>query len=161
MLHSLDTLARDDGLIVGRAEVITSFVKRHDPELYCEKNGDGKLCVYRKGFKVESYDVHGTLVHFVRPAPYMVLSLTTDWGVNSEPCDRGLLPILHRLNEIDLWNRDLVKEISETYDRDAKSRERAVDNQIESYLIDHRREFASVTNDILTHSVDKTENRRN
>lgn len=138
---------------MGRAEEITGFVKRFDPELYCGRNEDGKLCVYRNGSRIESYDVGETVISFVRPAPYMVLSLTTDWGVNSPPCDRGLEPIYQRLQEIDLWNRDLVREMSEKYDKDKASRNRAVDNHIESYLTDHRRDFARATNDINTSTL--------
>jgi hypothetical protein len=140
---------------VGRAEDVTRFIKRYDPKLYCEKSREGKLCVFRKGQTIESYDVDGTIIDFVRPAPYLVFALTNDWTVNGEPCDRGLDPIYFRLQEIDVWNRDLAKESLQSIVKGKESRARAVENHIESYLLENRREFARLTNDINTSTLDK------
>lgn len=140
---------------MGRAEVITSYIKRFDPLLFCEKSGDGKLCVYRKDQRIESYDVDGTRIHFVRPAPYLVLALTSTWNLNGEPREWGIEPIMRRLKMSDTWSRDLAKESIESIERDNESKDRAIDNHIESYLKDIRKEFAGVTNDINTANVRK------
>lgn len=135
---------------MGRAKRVTSYIKTHDPELYCERR-DGKLCVLRKGQRIESYDVDGVSIGFVRPAPSTVFWLTDNWCEDGMSVEWGLLPIANRLKKIDLWNnRDVAREIINGHEQKAKSRERDLDNYLESYLKDHRREFARATNDINT-----------
>lgn len=140
---------------MGRAKVVTSYIKRFDPLLFCEKSGDGKLCVYRKGQRIESYDVDGVVIGFVRPAPYLVLSLTDTWNLNGKPREWGIEPIMNRLRMSDTWSRDVAKESIESIEKFDESKERAIDNHIESYLKDVRREFAGVTNDINTANLNK------
>lgn len=142
-----------------RARVVTEFLRKYDFDLYCEKSREGKLCVYRKGRSIEAYDLDGQVLLNVRSTPYLVFALTTDWSVYGDPCDWGLDPIYFRLQEIDLWKRDLAKESLQSIEKGKKSRDRAIDNHIESYLSDNRREFASLTNDINTSTLNK--NRKN
>lgn len=144
---------------MGRRQDITSFVKRFDPLLFCESK-EGKLCLFRKGTRVETYDVNGTAIDFLRPAPHFVFALTHDWNLSGDPCDRGLEQIRARLVEIDLWNRDLVAEIEKREEEREKAHNRELDNHIESYLLDHRREFAKATNDVNTASMSKADKRK-
>ncbi len=130
-------------------KVVSSFLKRFDPLLFVEQR-EGKLCVFRKGQRIESYDVDGNLIHFVRPDPYLVFALTEDWTSYSAPRDWGLEPIFKKLRECDIWARDIAKEAIESMEKSQKSRDRARDNHIESFLKDNRREFAKITNDIRT-----------
>lgn len=145
---------------MGRVDVVSNFVKRFDSKLYCEKNEEGKPCIYRKSHRVETYDVDGVTIDFIRPSPHFVFSLTDTWNLNGEVVDRGLEQIRDRLISIDLWNRDLAKEIEERDEKNRESRERSLDNHIESYLLDHRKEFARASNDVLTHSMSKTDRRK-
>lgn len=138
-----------------RADVITREIKKYDYLLYCEKNRDGKLCVYRKGRRIESYDLNGTTLHAVLDDPYFVIALTDTWNLNGEPRDWGIIPILGRLQMIDCWNRDLAKESVESIEKHDESKDRAIDNHIESFLKDKRREFAAITNDINTSTLNK------
>jgi len=140
---------------VGRAEVITSYIRRFDSLLFCEKSGDGKLCIYRKGQRIESYDVDGVVIHFVRPAPYLVLALTDTWNLHGKSRDWGIEPILRRLRECDLWSRDLAKESIESIEAHNASKDREVDNHIESYLKDIRKPFARATDDLVVGSLIK------
>lgn len=140
---------------MGRAEQVTEYIRKYDDKLFCAKNAEGKLCVYRKDQVVDWYEYEERALGFVRPAPYLVFALTDDWTVCGRPVDRGLLPIYLRLRQIDLWNRDLVKDSIDSIERDKASRDRAVDNHIESFLKDNRREFARRTNDINTSILDK------
>lgn len=140
---------------MGRAKEVTKFIQRFDRELFCEMGREGKLCVFRKGQSVESYDVDGQVIHFIRPTPYLVFALTDDWTIHGEPREWGLMPILTRLQEIDLWNRDLAKESLESIEKGKNSRERALDNHLESFLKENRREFARLTNDINTSTLTK------
>lgn len=140
---------------MGRAQVITEHIRRFDPLLFCEKQRDGKLCVYRKDQRIESYDVDGNVIHFVRPAPYLVFALTDTWNLSGAPRDWGIEPILHKLKGCDLWARDIAKESMESVVKDKESKDRAVDNHIESFLKENRREFARRTNDIVTGTLNK------
>lgn len=140
---------------MGRADRVNAFVKRYDPELFCEDR-DGKLCVLRKSQRIESYEFDEKIYSFVRPAPYLIFALTSDWTLYSESKDWGLEVIRERLQKIDSWNRDVAREILEAKEKKDKSLDRDLDNHLESYLKDHRREFARTTNDVLTHSLDKT-----
>jgi hypothetical protein len=140
-------------IFVGRAERITSYIKRHDPLLFCEKSKDGKLCIYRKSQRIESYDIDGTIVHFVLPAPYLVLALTDTWNLSGVSKDWGIEPIMNRLRMSDLWTRDVAKESMESVEKANASKDRAIENHIESYLKDIRKDFAHVTNDIVTGSL--------
>ena len=121
---------------------------------------EGKLCIFRKGSRIESYDVDGVTIDFVRPAPHFVFALTDDWSTNGIPVDHGLEPILDRLKTIDLHKRDLVAEIQRNQEERDASNERALSNHVESYLLDKRKEFARATNDVLTHSMTKTDKRK-
>src|SRR4029077_5261698 len=71
-VRCLKTTFRLKELIVGRVDVISKFVKRFDSKLYCEMHEEGKLCVFRKSQRVESYDVDGLMIDFIRPAPHFV-----------------------------------------------------------------------------------------
>lgn len=145
---------------MGRAEDITKAIKSHDRELYCEKNREGKLCVYRKGSRIESYDVNGQVIDFVRPAPSFVFALTENWKTNSEPVEWGLVPIVERLKAIDLWNRDLAGECIKATERDIESRDRARKNSTESFLYEFRRQFARATNEVNTANLAKIDRRK-
>ncbi len=144
---------------MGRADVITDLVKRYDPLLYCESR-DGKLCIYRKSQRIESYDVNGVRIGFVRPAPFIVFALTDSWSLAGEPRDWGLLPIRERLTMIDSWHRDVAKELLDKQEARAKSKDRDLDNHIESYLKDVRKDFARATNDVNTSTLSKTAGRK-
>lgn len=137
---------------MGRANAVTKFLKRFDPMLFCERR-EGKLCVLRKDQRIESYVVDGNLIHFVRPAPYLILALTNDWNLNGEPCDWGLEPILARIQACDLWKRDIASESLKSIEGSRASRDRAADNHIEGFLKENRREFARLTNDINTSTL--------
>jgi hypothetical protein len=149
-LHS--TISFGDLILVGRAEVVTSYIRRFDPLLSCERSGDGKLCIYRKDQRIESYDVDGVVIHFVRPAPYLVFALTDNWNIHGNRVDWGIEPIMKRLKECDLWSRDLAKESMESIEKAKASDDRAAENHIESYLKDIRKSFARATDDIVVGS---------
>lgn len=145
---------------MGRAETITRAIKRHDRELYCEKNREGKLCVYRKGSRVEPYDVNGHLINFVRPAPYFVFALTENWKTNGVPVEWGIVPILERLKAIDLWNRDLAEECIRSTEKTTQAIERDRKNSTESFLKEFRTQFARATNGVNTANLDKIDRRK-
>lgn len=151
------------GIIVGRAEAITERLRGYDPMLYCEKSREGKLCVYRKGQRIESYfiDEVGAVVQFVRPAPFFIFAITDDWSLQGLSVDWGIEPIMQRLKRIDSWNRDIAEEAI----RQAEEKEEAItidrQNKTESFLKDFRRQFAKATNDINTSTLERKDSRKN
>ena len=62
---------------------------------------------------------------------------------------------MNRLRMSDTWSRDVARESIQSIEKFDESKERAIDNHIESFLKDSRREFASITNDINTANLDK------
>lgn len=152
---------------MGREDVITKAIKLHDRELYCERSGEGKLCVYRKGQRVESFrlDDDGTgadesVLHFLRPTPHFVFALTENWRMASEPRDWGLEPILARIKAHDLWNRDVAGDAIEQELKESASLERERQNTIESFLLDYRRQFAKAFDGVNTSTLAKKDSRR-
>lgn len=144
---------------MGRAERITSVIRKHDPMLYCESR-DGKLCVFRKSQRIESYEINGVTIQFVRPAPFFIFALTTDWRMDSPPADWGLVPLVNRLKEIDLWNRDLAEEIIRQEEDRAAVAKKDFRNESEAFLKDYRSEFADTFNDVRVSNMDKKDKRR-
>lgn len=147
---------------MGRAERITKTIKHHDALLYCERSKEGKLCVYRKSNRVESFrlDDEKSVLHFVRPAPHFVFALTHDWKLSGQEVDWGLEPIMARLKAIDLWNRDLAGECIRGEEKRLESLARDRQNNVESFLLDFRRQFQKTFNDVNTSTMEKKDSRR-
>ncbi len=142
-----------------RSKRISSVIKTHDRELYCEMR-EGKLCIMRKSARIEAYDVNGTTIHFVRSAPFFIFALTEDWRFDSEPRDWGLEPILHKIRSHDLWSRDLAGECLKQTEKMTEVRARERSNNNEAFLKDYRRQFAKTFDDVNTGSMDKTKDKR-
>lgn len=141
---------------MGRAERITAQVKLRDRELYCERDKEGKLCVYRKSLRWEIYRLkNGIALQFARPAPHFIFALTHNWAMNGRPVDWGIEPILARLKAIDLWNRDLASDIIAEEEKTLESAARARTNSTESFLLDFRKQFARTFNDVNTSTLAK------
>jgi hypothetical protein len=145
---------------VGRAEQITRELKLHDRELYCEMHKVGKLCVYRKSVRWEDYDLDGVFMRFARPAPHFIMALTHNWQLAGDAVDWGLLPIIARLNAMDLHNRDLAEELIKDEEKRAEQRRRDFHSKNEDFAKEIRRPFAKAFNDINTANMAKTDNRK-
>lgn len=142
---------------MGRAEAITREISKYDTKLYCDKNVEGTLCVYRKSQRVEAYILDdGSSFSYVRPAPFLIFALTDNWKVTGLPCDWGVEPILQRLRDNDLHKRDLASEIEKNEERIKKENDRDLDNYTEAFLKENRREFAKAANDIRVANMDKS-----
>jgi hypothetical protein len=145
---------------MGRIERINEVIQGHDYKLYCERHVTGVLCVYRKGDRVESYEIDGDVIHFIRPCPHFVFALTHDWSLNGRPVEWGTLPIAKRLHDIDLWKRDLVSDIERNDEKRRESEARELQNQNEAFLKDHRSIFKKAFDDVNTANMEKVDKRR-
>lgn len=141
---------------MGRIEKITEEVRKYDRELYCKRNTEGKPCVYRKSQRWEHYDLgFGKTLLYSRPADHYVFALTHNWKPTGYEVDWGLLVISERLKAMDLWKRDVAKDLIETYEKDKKSNERAHSNNIEGFLYEYHSQFKKTFNDINTANMNK------
>ena len=145
---------------MGRAQRITNALKAHDYKLYCDKNKEGTLCVYRKSLKFDAYQIDDKVVIDVRPSPHFIFALTDNWKTNGVPQDWGIEPIMTRIREIDGWNRDVAGELIKQYEKDERAADREVDNNIEAFVKDYRRTFAKATDHINTANMTKIDKRR-
>lgn len=139
---------------MGRRERITEAVKTHDPMLFCKEH-TGKLCIFRKGWKWESYDIDDEVLLFLRPDDYFVMALTDTWKLAGSPVDHGLDPILRRIQAIDLWKVDMATESIKSAEKHEESQARDRRNKNEAFLYDFRSRFAKTFNDVNVANMDK------
>lgn len=146
---------------MGRAEQITRHLKLHDAKLYCDKNREGTLCVYRQSKRYDAFDFEGNVVLFSRPTPHFIFALTHNWTTYGKPVDWGIEPIMHKLKSGDLHQRDkLAEEMIQEYERENMREERDRSNKNEAFLKDFRKQFAKTFNDVNTSTLEKKDLRR-
>jgi hypothetical protein len=145
---------------VGRVDRITNALRAHDDKLYCAKSKEGTLCVYRRSYRLEPYQIGDNVLVDLRPAPFFIFALTDTWKLNGLPREWGIDPIMHRIREIDGWSRNVAQDLIKGYEKDAESKDRDIDNQNEAFLKDFRKQFAKTTDGINTASMKKIDKRR-
>lgn len=144
-----------------RAYDLTRNLKIHDRELYCSKDREGKLCVYRNSTRWEDFEIDSnTVLRRARSTPFLIFKLTENWKPNGVPVDWGIEPILYRLKAHDLWNRDLVDEQEKQYEKKKESNDRDSKNNSEAFAHEFRSQFKKVFSDVNTSSMEKIERRR-
>ncbi len=143
-----------------RADRITRELRQYDPCLFARKEQD-MIKIFRRTNRLEFYDVDGISVGFLKEDPHLVCALTHNWSVNGTPVEWGLLPIMKKIRESDLWNRDgLADELIASYDKMAESRDRQIKNQCEDVAGEIRGRFARSVDEVNTSSLAKTDLRR-
>lgn len=146
---------------MGREARITSAIKNYDSKLFCKRNTEGKLCVFRDGHTWENHAMDGGhLLRVLRPTPYLILALTDNWSIRGNAVDWGIEPVLARLKKIDGWHNDVVGELEKAYDKDVEATERDMRNKNESFLHDFRGQFAKAFADVNTSTMDKKDLRK-
>lgn len=137
-------------------------VKAYDKELYVERTPDGRIDLWRKGYRWEHFEFESANILYARPQPHLIFSLTENWTVHGRPVEWGVEPVMSRLKELDAWRDD------SSFDRMVREREklkeneeRALRNEIRAAAYDMRRDFAKATNDINTSALEKVDSRRN
>ncbi len=139
---------------------LNSELKFFDRELFARKSTDGSVMIFRKGTQWENFDFEGGRLHYAKPSPYHVLSLTHNWSANGRPVHWGIEPVLGRLREIDNHNRDVLAAIWEENEQREHMRKRAKSNDMKAAAYDLRRDFARAFNDVNTSTLEKPELRR-
>ena len=142
-----------------RLQRLTTVVKSYDRKLYVDLI-QGKPCVCRETVNPEVFDVDGTTVVNFNKSPYLVFPLTDNWNMTGTPVEWGIEPILARLKAMDLWNRDIAKDLIESYEKKSEEKDRDRRNNTESFLYEFRSQFAHATKDINTSTLKKTDLRK-
>lgn len=144
-----------------RVSWLTQSLKRFDRRLYCDKNEEGKLCIYRTSTRWESYFLDdGNVLTVARSAPFFVTALTHNWHINGKSVEWGYLPIVQRLREIDCQSRDLAEEVIRQQEERDKSRARHERNLLEDGLRERHSKIKKAFSDVNTSTMEKVDRRR-
>lgn len=134
-------------------------LKSYDKELFVARNTDGVLCVFRHTKRFEPVcETEGfRLLNLMADKEY-VFAVTETFGLSGKPRDWGADDILNHIQKIDsLANKRFLDELDAENERVEQSRRRHLRNEMEAFWSHERRRFAKATDDILTHSLDKSE----
>ena len=136
---------------------ITRELQKHDRELYCSRNADGTMCVYRKSKRYESFDLgDNEYLLYSRHSPHFIFALTDNWKTTGRPADWGLEVISARIKAMDLWHRNIVDEWIKDDEKERETSEKDARNNMESFLYDFRSEFKKTFSDTRVANMDKT-----
>lgn len=140
----------------------TKYLKRYDPDLYCDHNRDGVICVFRKAKRYEPVCVDDgfKFLNLTVDRQY-VCALTENWSLSTKPRQWGIDHVLTKIRQIDCQaNEQMFEAMDAANDAVDAAEKRKLRNEIEAFWIDNRREFAKATDDILVHSLSKDEPRK-
>lgn len=126
-------------------ESLTKSLSRYDRRLNAKYVGNGLVNIL---FSDSNYN-------------QLVFSLTDDWTMDGEPVRWGYMPILERLQRIDMSGRAVSFDEKRKHREQVKEdKHRMFKNELDAGLIDKRRDFAKAFNDINTSTLDKTKDKR-
>ena len=141
---------------MSREKVISDFVKRYDDKLFCKKNAEGKLCIFREGYYYDTYALNDQdILRVLRLTPHFVFALTHNWKKDGCAVDWGKDIIWERLHKVDLWARDIVGELEKQEDKHIESLDRKRRNQTEDFLYEFRDSFKKTFNDVNVSNLKK------
>lgn len=138
---------------------LNELVRKFDTEFVCLQTSDGVYRVYHNKRVMRSYDIFGSTYFFEHQEPYHVFSLTDTWAYNGSPRDWGYLPIYEKLQMIKDQDR-LFQELQSREAKEGEREDRALHNLVESMAYEMRDAVKKDTGDTLTHSLDRTKDKR-
>lgn len=141
---------------MSRAETLTKHLKQYDPSLFASNDR-------RIGYMLNpKQSVWVLRKNSARPSePHLVFSLTDNWTMHGSPREWGIEVVLSRLRAMDLWRDDgVIRRLEQDYAKTEESDKRASRNNIESFLLEFRRDFAKATNHINTSLLPNVDARR-
>lgn len=144
-----------------RTDILTRHIKKIDSKLYCEREHNGMICVYRESHRLENFEYAGQKYQYLKSVPNIIMALTDNWSVRGKPVEWGIEPLMHRLQEIDSWNRGITADdLIDDYEKMQESKDRARMNNHEAWLKDKRSVFKKAFNEINTSNIEKVDRRR-
>lgn len=118
-------------------------LKEHDSLLFAQETKLGRYDVYRKS-------------QFNCNPPHFIFALTDSWLPTGRPVPWSADIVIDRIKAHDLWRDDsFVENYIKQEEAEAKSRDRARRNNMESFLYDFRSEFKKTFSDVNTANMEK------
>lgn len=148
--------------MIAEVQRVNRHLKLYDPLLFARYDSDGTIGVYRRGKRFMKYDLDGddTLFYAV-DWPEYVFALTDTWAKGGNPVPWGGDIILDRLHMIDAWaKKRYFEELEEEEQKVDAKKARHLRNEAEAFWSDSRGQFKKAFGDVLTHSMNKNENKR-
>jgi len=146
---------------VSREREISDYVKKYDCKLFCRKNSEGKLCVFREGYYYDTLALNEQdILSVLRLTPHFVFALTHTWKKDVFAVDWGKDKIWERLRKIDLWEKDIVTELEKQEEKHIEDLDRKRRNQTEDFLYEFKDDFKKTFKDVNTSNLIKKDLRR-
>lgn len=131
--------------MLGRVRELNRGLKRYDRRLYAQYKGEGMIYICWADANMNK----------------LVFALTDNWTVNGNPVPWGVLPILQKLREIDVSQRDtMFDELRKKREKEKESKERHLKNELDAGLKEQRRAFAKSFDDFNLSILDKKKDKR-
>ena len=146
---------------MSREKVISDYVAKYDEKLFCRKNAEGKLCVYREGYYFDTFMLNDQdVLQVLRPTPHFVFAITDNWKKSGVSVEWGKDKIWERLRKCDLWERDIVSELEKAEEKHVESLDRQRKNNDEAFLHEFHHDFKKAFSDVNTANLEKVDGRR-
>ncbi len=125
------------------AKALDRRVKDYDSALYIQESPNDRYDVLRRSKYGEA-------------PPHLIFSLTDTWQPTGRPVQWGSEVVINRIKAHDLWRDDQwIENYIKQEEKDKESKDRAMQNSIESFLYEFRRQFAKATDGINTSTLNK------
>lgn len=143
-----------------RVKRLTQELKKHDATLYAVKTNTGMIQVWRRAEHWAAAELIDGESDHSQPTQF-ITALTDDWKLTGNPVDRGIDPLMWKIQEMDSWSKgSIVDELRKQRERAKEDRKRAQKNENKARAYDMRKEFAQAVNDINTSTIEKVDRRR-
>lgn len=145
---------------MGRLSSINRAIRSYDRHLVAVLENN-LISIKRKTHTFDVFHIDDYKILASRPFHQHVMDLTDNWNANGSPVEWGLEPIVCRLKAIDLAsNPTMMEDLKRSYDKAEETKRRDFKNNVESFLLDFRQQFAKSFNDVNTSTMEKTDKRR-
>lgn len=132
-------------------------LKFFDKDLLAKRESDGRINIYRKRVRFETYDCGRFKLRVTKVEPLYILALTDNWTPKGKTVDVGIEPVMAKLREMDCWNRvRFYEEFKSERDRQEESVARERRGLMEDVASDLRKPFSKAFD---TYSVSSTINK--
>ena len=146
---------------MSREREISDYVKKYDWKLFCRKNSEGKLCIFREGYYYDTFALNDQdILSVLRLTPHFVFALTHNWKKDGFAVEWGKDKIWERLRKLDLWEKDIVSELEKQEDEHIEALDKKRRNQTEDFLYEFRDDFKETFKDVNTSNLNKKDLRR-
>lgn len=146
---------------MSRERELSAYVQKYDQKLFCRKNTEGKLCIYREGYYWDTFALNEQdIISVLRLTPHYVFAITHNWSKNGQPVEWGKDKIWERLRKVDLWSKDIVSELEEQEDKHVEALDKKRRNETEDFLHEFHPKFKKTFSDVRTSNFDMSKDSR-